>query len=173
MRLDNIQDVCEDIVADVDGAMACALVDIQTGLPLTLRVKTNTPFDAGAMELLSAAGVAYFSGDEPALAGDALIDDAVQEIQTTTEDAYYFMSRVPGDVQELLILVTDRKTTNLGLGWMSVRRALAHIQAMDEGGDGATGDAEPAHAAPPAPEPSRPDDATFAMRSRDRRSIWG
>lgn len=171
MRLGSIQDLCEDIVADVDGAMGCALVDLETGLPLTLKVRSNTPFDPNAMELLSAAGVAYFNGDSPSDAGEASDDNAVHEIQATTEDAYYFMSRVAGDDHKLLILVTDRKTTNLGLGWMSMRQALAHIQTMSAREDrpGVAADSPPVN---PTPPPAQPDD-TFAMRSRNRRSIWG
>ena len=170
MKLDSLQDLCEDIVAGVDGAIGCALVDLETGLPLTLKVKTGMPFDPEAMELLSAVGVAYFNDDGDV--GEPSVDDAVQEIQTTTEDVYCFMSRVPDEAKELLILVTDRHTTNLGLGWMSIRQALSHIRAANASGDrnGAPGNSQPLEPTPRTP--TLTDDA-FAVRSRDRRSIWG
>ena len=169
MKLDSLQDLCEDIVTGVDGAIGCALVDLETGLPLTLKVKTGGRFDREAMELLSAVGVSYFNDD-----GDRepLVDDAVQEIQTTTDDVYCFMSRVPGEAKELLILVTDRHTTNLGLGWMSIRHALSHISAASASGDsnGAPGNSQPLE---PTPRTRTPADDAFAVRSRGRRSIWG
>ena len=170
MKLDSLQDLCEDIVTGVDGAIGCALVDLETGLPLTLKVKTGMQFDHEAMELLSAVGVSYFNDDGDAK--DPLVNDAVQEIQTTTEDVYCFMCRVPGEAKELLILVTDRHTTNLGLGWMSIRQALSHIRAANASGDsnGAPGNSQPLEPAPRTPTPA--DDA-FAVRSRGRRSIWG
>ena len=170
MRLRSLQDLCEEIVTDVEGALGCAFVDLQTGLPLTLKVRTGGLFDANAMDVLSVAGVAYFadngSGDA---SGDGNGDDMVQEIQTTTEDAYCFMSRIPGEVDELLILVTDRKTTNLGLGWMSMRQALRQVEAI--GTDDAPAAAEPPPAEP-VRQPTRSNDAVFPTRSRGRRSIW-
>ena len=168
MKLDSLQDLCEDIVTGVDGAIGCALVDLETGLPLTLKVKTGMQFDRDAMELLSAVGVAYFNDDS----AGPLADDAVQEIQTTTEDAYCFMSRVPGEAKELLILVTDRHTTNLGLGWMSIRQALSHISAANTSVDrnGAPANSQPLE---PTPRTTTLTDDAFAVRSRGRRSIWG
>ncbi|MYK46716.1 MAG: hypothetical protein F4029_10865, partial [Gammaproteobacteria bacterium] len=131
MRLGSLQDLCEDIVAGVEGALGCALVDLTTGLPVTLKVRNGGLLDSSAMELLAATGVAYFAGSAGNGPADALSDDEIEEIQTTTDDAYFFMSRVPGGSQGLLILVTDRKSTNLGLGWMSMRQALGHIRTLN------------------------------------------
>ena len=170
MRLGSLQDLCEDIVAGVEGALGCALVDLSTGLPLTLKVRNGGLLDSSAMELLAATGVAYFSGSVGANPADAVPDDEIEEIQTTTDDAYFFMSRVPGGSQELLVLVTDRKSTNLGLGWMSMRQALGHIRTLNaEAGNSAAPEA-PSSAQPP-PDPA--EDPAFAIRSRNRRSIWG
>ena len=80
------------------------------------------------------------------------------------------MSRLPGDSGGLLILVTDRKTTNLGLGWMSMRQALRQVEAID-----AVDDAPPVPApvvAKPVRQPTPSNDTVFPIRSRDRRSIW-
>ena len=139
MRQARLQDVCEDIVDDVDGALGCALVDIATGLPLALDVKPKSMLSGSAMELISAAGVAYFRENlapqsQPEANDDEfpLASDYVQEIQATTADTYNFMSLVPGDDWELLVLIADRKISNLGLGWMAMRKALALVtQAND------------------------------------------
>ena len=171
MRLRSLQDLCEEIVTGVEGAVGCAFVDLQTGLPLTLKVRAGGLFDANAMDVLSVAGVAYFAGNGSGDAsGDGNGDDMVQEIQTTTEDAYCFMSRIPGESDELLILVTDRKTTNLGLGWMSMRQALRQVEAIDADDDGLPV-AEPP-GANPVREPALSNDSVFPTRSRERRSIW-
>lgn len=169
MRLGSLQDLCEDIVTGVEGAVGCALVDLTTGLPLALSVRSSGLLDSNAMELLAASGVAHFNGGTSA-AGDASFDDEVEEIQTTTDVAYVFMSRVPDGARQLLVVVTDRKTTNLGLGWMSMRQALVHIRTLNA--NAAEGEA-PTHAPPANPAPDRSDDPAFAMRSRNRRSIWG
>lgn len=161
MRKASLQRACEDIIKDVDGALACALVDIETGLPLAFKVGPG-PLNVGAMELLSAAGVSYFTQGGASRGGETVV-----EIQTTTADAYHFMGRVPGQGNELLILVTDRHTTNLGLGWMSMRQALADVRDIDLY-------VEEAEAAPVprSEEAAGGADQVFNMRSRQRRSIW-
>ena len=90
------------------------------------------------MEILSAAGAEYFRGDvnhqlQSAMGGASGDHGFVQEIQTTTEDTYHFMSVIPGKEQTILMLVTDR-TANLGLGWVAMRRTLARVQEMSSGG---------------------------------------
>ena len=133
MRLENI---CEEIMEDVDGALGCALVDLGTGLPLAMRVTSDALLDSGAMEILSAAGAEYFRGEvghqlESAMGQGAGTRPAetsfVEEIQTTTEDSYHFMSIVPGNEPTVLMLITDR-TANLGLGWVAMRRTLRRVQ---------------------------------------------
>lgn len=127
-----LQDICEEIMEDVDGALGCALVDLGTGLPLAMTVTSDELLASGAMETLSAAGTDYFRGEvnhqlQTAMGGDPDDEGFVEEIQTTTDETYHFMCVVPGNRQTVLLLITD-KTTNLGLGWVAVRRALRRIE---------------------------------------------
>ena len=147
-----LRDLCDGIVADVDGCLGCAVVDLTTGLPLGMQVVPGTLLSPAAMEVMSAASVDYFRGRtvwqlQVAMSGETPEADApndfVREIQTTTEDTYHFMSVVPGREDTLLILITD-KTANLGLGWIAMRQALARMGEVDAGDLPAT----------PAPAPS-------------------
>lgn len=127
-----LQDICEEIIEDVDGALGCALVDLGTGLPLAMTVTSDELQGSGAMEMLAAAGTDYFRGEvnhqlRTAMGGDPGDEGFVEEIQTTTDETYHFMCVVPGNRQTVLLLITD-KTTNLGLGWVAVRRALRRIE---------------------------------------------
>ena len=184
MRQAKLQDVCEDIIDDVEGALGCALVDIATGLPLALDVKPKSMLSGSAMELISAAGVAYFRENlamqAPPEANDGdipLASDYVQEIQATTADTYNFMSLVPGDDWELLVLIADRKISNLGLGWMAMRQALSLVtQANEDDEDTESSDMEalfppPAYEMKPPAVQSNPE--RLAPRVRKRRTIWG
>ncbi|MCY4012167.1 MAG: hypothetical protein OXG82_05560 [Gammaproteobacteria bacterium] len=117
MRKADLQSVCARITGDVDGALGCALVHLETGLPLAFSVASESRFGSAAIELLCAVGATCFGGAEDG--------EAVQELQATTADAFQFMALVPGRVDGLLVLVIDREATNLGLGWMAMRRALA------------------------------------------------
>lgn len=175
-----LQDVCEEIIDDVNGVLGCALVDILTGLPLAMDVKSGSPLNGSAMEMISAAGAAYFrdnltmeaGGDDPALQGDY-----VQEVQATTTDTYNFMSLVPNEKQELLILIADRKNSNLGLGWMAMREALDLVRkANDDDQDAESVDVEATvlpshHGATPRTVQRRLGQS--AQRARRRRAIWG
>ena len=132
------QELCDGIVDDVDGALACALVDLGTGLPLASRIVPGGILNPASMEAISAAGAEYFRGRavrrleaQMSTTGAESRSSFVEEIQTTTEDTYHFMSVVPGHEDTLMILITD-KSTNLGLGWISMREALARVRDGDD-----------------------------------------
>ena len=184
MRQARLQDVCEDVIDDVDGALGCALVDVATGLPLALDVKPNSMLSSAAMELISAAGVAYFRENmttqaHPEATTDEfpLPSDHVQEIQATTADTYNFMSLVPDADWELLILIADRKISNLGLGWMAMRQALALVTTATNDEEGTESSDMEALFPPPTYEMEPPavhsNRERLVPRARKRRTIWG
>ena len=163
MRKESLRSACESIVAEVGGTSACVLMDLDTGLPLALQAKPGH-ISADAMELLAAAGASYFNPSN--LPNDP--DHDVEEVQTTTDDSYVFMARVPGRANELLILVADRATTNLGLGWASMRQALSEVR------DAGLYEDEDVPAADEDEGDSGADQGEmFRVRSQERRrSIW-
>ena len=134
-------DVCAEIVERMDGALGCALVDLATGLPLALCARSDSLVTTTALEMISAAAVACFSGgaggrSEPQ-SGDetgAGTETDPRQIQVTTELTYNFMSLVPGDDRVLLVLITNRGDSNLGLGWMAMRQALDHLGNLHDQG---------------------------------------
>ena len=141
-----LQELCEQTVADVDGCLGCSVVDLETGLPLGIKVAPRSIFGQEAMELMSAAGADYFRGRmvwqlELAMMGGQSASSFVQEIQTTTEHTSIFMSVVPGRDDTLLVLITD-KAANLGLGRIAMRQALARIVGDGESGARPAGEAQ-------------------------------
>ena len=184
MRQAKLQSICEGIVDDLDGVLGCSVVDLNTGLPVALGVKPRSLVSSDAMEFISAAAVRYFANaQEEADAGSILggpgnTDDFVQEIQTTTEATYHFMSLVSAAERELLILVTDRHRSNLGLGWMALRQAAEQIRNAD-GGD-AVGTEPEAGVEPNMADPAaalvtnlQSKAEILNRRSKGRRTIWG
>ncbi len=154
MRLD---DLCDETVKEVRGCLGCAAVDLETGLPLAMKVVPGSLLTAEAMEAMAVASVDYFRNRtiwqlEMEMSGGAgeSPESFVREIQTTTEDTYHFMAVVPGWEGTLLILITD-KTANLGMGWVSMRQALERIREMREREQREA----PAAALPPPLEPSQ------------------
>ena len=138
----NLDDLCRGIVAEVNGCLGCAVVDLDTGLLVAMDVVPGSLLNPEAMEYLSVACVDYFRGRtiwqlELEMSGGAGVSRGgfVQEIQTTTSDMHHFMAVVPGWESTLFILVTD-KTANLGLGWIAMRRALAQIAELHDRDEG-------------------------------------
>lgn len=175
----NLQDICEEIVDSVEGALGFALVDLNTGLPLALDVKPSSLLNSEAMELLSLAGATYFKNaaargrTTPTLrqGRGGRAGPYLQDIQATTEVTYNFMSLVPGGGDQLMILVTDRSATNLGLGWLSVRRALDLVLDVQEDGMGERAAPQPVTVGPI--RFSQPTSDFINPPSRGRRTIWG
>lgn len=132
----NLQDICEETVADVEGCLGCAVVDLETGLPLAINVAAGSLLGDEAMELLAAACTEYFRGRmvwqlQLTLSGGEPAVSFVHEIQTTTEDTYNFMSVVPGRENAVLVLILD-KAANLGLGRMSMRQVLRRLSESND-----------------------------------------
>ena len=132
-------DVCERIVDRMDGALGCAVVDLATGLPLALAARSDSLVTTTAMEMISAAAVTCFSGGDAGQSAPDSADEpgtrlknAPAQIQVTTELTYNFMSLVPGDETVLLVLITTRGESNLGLGWMAMRQALETLGTLHE-----------------------------------------
>ena len=152
----NLQDICEETVADVDGCLGCAVVDLETGLPLAINVAAGSLVGQDAMELLAAASTEYFRGRmvwqlQLTISGGEPAGGFVHEIQTTTEDTYNFMSVVPGRDSTVLVLILD-KTANLGLGRMSMRQVLRRLSESDD--TQASAPVEPPAASAPVVMPS-------------------
>ncbi len=141
LRFD-FDDVCEQLVERLDGALGCALVDLATGLPLALCARADSLVTATALEMISAAAVACFSGGAGGRSQSGSGDEqgrgvatGPRQIQVTTELTYNFMSLAPGEDRFLLVLIMNRGESNLGLGWMAMRQALDGLQlerAADE-----------------------------------------
>lgn len=137
MKLD---DLCGETLKEVRGCLGCAAVDLETGLPLAMQVVPGSLLTPSAMEAFAVASVDYFTNRtiwqlELEMSGGAAAsgppESFVREIQTATEATYHFMAVVPGWEGTLLILITD-KTTNLGMGWVSMRQALERIRELRE-----------------------------------------
>ena len=127
-------DICDQIVERMDGALGCALVDLATGLPLALCARSDSLVTTTALEMISAAAVTCFTSSAGGRPGTDSADEsgmdrekAPQHIQVTTELTYNFMALVPGEDRVLLVLITNRGDSNLGLGWMAVRQALEYL----------------------------------------------
>lgn len=127
-----LDEVIQGILRDVDGALGCAVVDLSSGLLLS--VAHNVPyFTQSYIEAVAAAAVDMLRGKN-VLAVEALlssqrgrkVENTIKEIQMATDHTYHFMATVPDKPNSLVVLITNRKT-NLGMGWSAVRINLPRI----------------------------------------------
>jgi|SRR5690606_8864457 predicted regulator of Ras-like GTPase activity (Roadblock/LC7/MglB family) len=131
----SLNDICNDLLKQVNEAVGVAVVDVSSGLMLA--VAHNVPyFTQSYLDAVAAAAVDMFRGKTISNVEKLLsatrgkeAKNLIQEVQMTTEGTYHFMSIVPGKPQCLAVLITTRRA-NLGMGWASLRKALTDIAPL-------------------------------------------
>lgn len=125
----------ENLVRDVEGGLAAAVVDLTSGL--IIGAYHNVPyFTQSYVDAVGAAAVDIFRGKTitavetmmAAQRGDEL-KYHIREIQMTTDGTYHFMAIIPDKPDYLLVFIT-RITTNLGAGWTATRDAIRTVTPL-------------------------------------------
>jgi hypothetical protein len=133
--MSKLDSLLQDVVKDVDGALGCAVVDLESGL--LLGVAHNVPyFTSSYLEAVAAAAVDMIRGKN-VRAVEALlsnqrgkpVEQTIKEVQMTTDNTLHFMAVLPDKPNALAVLITNRKT-NLGMGWAAVRKAMSAISPL-------------------------------------------
>jgi len=104
----------------VDGAVGCAVVDLNSGL--LLASAHNVPyFTSSYLEAVAAAAVNMFRGKTVRAVESLLstqrgvpVQHAIKEIQMATDKTYHFMATLQNKPDSLVVLVTTRDA-NLGI----------------------------------------------------------
>lgn len=130
-----LDDLLHTILSDVDGALGCAVVDLETGL--LVGVAHNVPyFTTSYLEAVAAAAVDMIRGKNVRAVESLLstqrgkkVDKMIKEIQMSTDNTLHFMATIPEKPDALIVLITNRKT-NLGMGWSSIRRNMPLIAPL-------------------------------------------
>jgi hypothetical protein len=130
-----LDDITRDVINSVDGALGCAVVDLTSGLLLS--VSHNVPyFTQTYLEAVGAAAVDMMRGKnvqavESLLAANrgTTVEKSIKEVQMSTTDTLHFMTVLPEKPDSMVILITNKKA-NLGMGWAAVRGALPKITPL-------------------------------------------
>lgn len=131
----SLNEALKNLVSDVDGAMACAVVDLDSGLMLAAH--HDVPYFSQAyVDAVAASAVDMFRGRTITTVEKLLsaergkeVSKSLKEVQMTTDGTYHFMTVVTGKPDALLVLITNR-SANLGMGWTAVRRANSVIAPL-------------------------------------------
>ncbi len=124
--MSSLDDITKEVHASVSGALGCAVIDLSSGLLLSVSHNVSY-FSQTFVEAAAAAAVDIFQGNnitavESLLANQRgqAVANSVKEIQMSTASTFHFMSIIPDKPNALLVLITG-KQTSLGMGWASIR----------------------------------------------------
>ncbi|MDD5275722.1 MAG: hypothetical protein PHR16_06540 [Methylovulum sp.] len=130
-----LDDLLQEVVSNVDGALGCAVVDLNSGL--LMGVAHNVPyFTSSYLEAVAAAAVDMLRGKNVRAVESLLssqrgkpVEKTIQEVQMTTEKTLHFMALIKDKPDYLMVLITS-KVTNLGMGWAAVRNNMTKIAPL-------------------------------------------
>lgn len=127
--------ICANLLRDVNEAVGVAVVDLASGLIISVSHNAAYLTD-GYLDAVAAAAVDMFRGRtittvEKMLSAhrNTTVTNAIKEIQMTTDHTYHFMVTVPSKPNALVVLITSRRA-NLGMGWSNLRAALPEIAPL-------------------------------------------
>ena len=129
----NINEVCQSMVADVQDALACGVVDLSTGMLMGVH-HTIPYFTQSYLDAVAAAAVEMLRGKTVKRVEQLMskqrgadVKDSFEEIFISSVNTFHFMALIR-EKQCLVVLVT-KKTTSQGMGWASLRSGIADIVA--------------------------------------------
>jgi CheY-like chemotaxis protein len=133
--LEKVDIACERIVNAVDGALACALIELGTGA--VIGIHNSLGFSVEQGEAVAAATVDLFRGVSSSRiesivrlqsSGGRSDDHAFEEVQLTSKYTHHF-AKTLGSGRAVILLVTSR-STSLGMGWAQVRAAIPIFERL-------------------------------------------
>ncbi|MEZ4371532.1 MAG: response regulator [Polyangiaceae bacterium] len=130
-----IDDACKEVVNNVDGAVACGVVDLDTGM--LLGIHNTAQYTQTLNEVVAAATMDLFRGpnvgriEQMVRAHRGLPEDGehyFQEVHIASAHNYHFAKTMKGG--KAVIMLVTKKTTNVGLGWAELRAALPKVEPL-------------------------------------------
>jgi hypothetical protein len=130
-----IDDACKEVVDHVDGAIACGVVDIETGTLLGIH---NISKNTGALnEVVAAATKDLFRGSKIGRIEQLVRshrgvpenrEHHFREVHVTSERNFQFAKAVK-EGKSIIVLVT-KKSTNIGVGWSQLKSIIPMVESL-------------------------------------------
>lgn len=127
-----INEICTDIIEDMNFALGCAVIDLNSGLLVGIAHRSPY-FSQSNLDAAAVAAVEMFRG-RTVITIEQMISHMrgkeeylmIEEIQMTTKNTYHFMAVIPEKPNNMVVLITT-KTISLGMGWSTLRIALPKL----------------------------------------------
>lgn len=132
-RMGKIDDACKEAVNKVDGAVACGVVDLDSGA--LLGIYNTAQFSQNLNEILAMACMDLFRGQSVTRSEQMIrkhrgvAEDGehyFQEIHIASVNNYHFAKTVKKG--KAVIMLVTKKNTNVGMGWAMLRSVIPLVE---------------------------------------------
>jgi predicted regulator of Ras-like GTPase activity (Roadblock/LC7/MglB family) len=130
-----IDEACREVVDKVDGAVACGVVDLDTGM--LLGIFNSAQYTQTLNEIVAAATMDMFRGanlgrvEQMVRSHRGIPENGehyFEEIHISSANNYHFMKTLKGG-KAVIVLVT-KKTTNIGMGWAMLKSVIPTVEPL-------------------------------------------
>lgn len=130
-----VSEVCANLLADLPDALACGVVDINSGMLVGIH-HLVPHFNQAYLDAIAAATVEMFCGRTVKRVEELLsrqrgkpARDSFEEIFISSPTVFHFMKYIRE--KEVIAILVMRKSAVQGLGWSALRNAVeAIIEAL-------------------------------------------
>ena len=130
-----IDDACREVVSKTDGAVACGVVDLDSGM--LLGIFNSAQYTQTLNEIVAAATMDLFRGanvervEQMVRAHRNLPENGehyFQEVHVTSAHNFHFAKTLKGG--KAVIMLVTKKTTNIGMGWAQLKSVIPSIEPL-------------------------------------------
>lgn len=130
-----IDDACKQVAEEVDGAVACGVVDLDTGM--LLGIHNTSQYTQTLNEVVAAATMDVFRGPNVSKIEQMVRahrgeqesgEHYFEEVHFTSKNNFHFAKTIKGG-KAVMMLVT-KKTTNIGMGWASLKKVIPTVEPL-------------------------------------------
>ena len=130
-----MDDACKKVVESVDGAVACGVVDLDTGM--LLGIHNSSQYTQTLNEVVAAATMDVFRGpnvskiEQMVRAHRGQTEDGAHyfdEIHITSRHNFHFAKSLKGG--KAVVMLVTKKTTNIGMGWANIKSAIPELEPL-------------------------------------------
>jgi hypothetical protein len=130
-----IDDACRDVVGKVDGAVACGVIDLDTGV--LLGIFNAAQYTQTLNEVVAAATMDLFRGPNIARVEQMVRahrgvpengERYFQEVHVTSTNNFHFAKVIKGG--KAVVMLVTKKTTNIGMGWAQLKSIIPTVEPL-------------------------------------------
>lgn len=134
-RMGKMDDACKEVVQKTEGAVACGIVDLDSGMLLGIYNSAN--YTQTLNEIVAAATMDLFRGPnvgrvEQMVRSHRSIPENgehyFQEIHITSEHNFHFAKTLKKG--KAVIMLITKKTTNIGMGWAQLKAVIPMVEPL-------------------------------------------